>query len=166
MAVTLALQHSRALVIGSDISPSALALADMNRCRYAAANLLLVAADLLEPFAPHRASFDGIVANLPYIPSGQIDGLQPEVSRGDPRLALDGGPDGLATVMRLLVSVHCIMKDNGLLALELDPEQTDKVRRTLEEQGSWMSVTVHDDLTGLPRFVTARRRGRSPFNCN
>lgn len=157
IAVSLALEFPRAAVIGLDVSPAALVLAGENRGIHGAFNLHLVAGDLTDPFMTAEGVFDGIVANLPYIPSTDIDGLQPEVRNGDPVLALDGGEDGLELVDRLLSSAPSLLKRNGLLALELDPRQTGQVYRRLTDDRKWTDAAIHDDLSGRPRFATARR---------
>jgi release factor glutamine methyltransferase len=158
LAVTLALRFPGCLIVGSDISMEALAIASGNRLRHQAENLELVAGDLLEPFMAGRAGFDGMVANLPYVPSREIQDLQPEVSEGDPRLALDGGPDGLRLVERFLGSAGSLLLGGGFLALELGTEQTGPVRDAMTAAGIWKDVSILDDLTGRPRFVTARKR--------
>ncbi len=163
VAVTVALTFPAALVIGSDVSREALSLAVRNRDRYGAGNLLFVTGDLLRAFRSGRTAFDGIVANLPYVPSRQIEDLEPEVSRGDPRIALDGGGDGLDLVRKLLASVHLFLGEGGLLALELDTEQVRPVCGMLMEYGHWASTLTHEDLTGRERFVTARKKGTEGF---
>jgi release factor glutamine methyltransferase len=163
VAVTVAMTFPEALVIGSDVSREALSLAVRNRDRYGAGNLMFVMGDLLRAFRYGRTAFDGIVANLPYVPSRQIEDLEPEVSRGDPRIALDGGGDGLDLVRKLLASVHLYLGEGGLLALELDTEQVRPVCGMLMECGHWTSTLMHEDLTGRERFVTARKRGTEGF---
>lgn len=156
IGTTLALEHPTARVIGTDVSLQALGLAEANRRQHGAENMDLVGCDLLGAFGPGPV-FDGIVANLPYVPSSAVDTLMPEVSLWDPREALDGGEDGLSLVYRLLEQAPPLLFQDGVLALELDPEQTGTVSQILE--GSDMcSVEVHEDLTGTPRFVTARKR--------
>jgi len=157
IAVSLALAFPEASVVASDISQDALCLASKNRRAHGADNLLLLAGDLLAPFSP-GARFDGIIANLPYIPTGEIGGLDAEVSKGDPRVALDGGPDGLDLIRKLVEEAPKHMSRGGVLALEMDPRQVRPVSMSMKKGSSFISVTVHDDLTGRPRFVTARKR--------
>ncbi|MFO8184399.1 MAG: peptide chain release factor N(5)-glutamine methyltransferase [Candidatus Aegiribacteria sp.] len=158
IAVSLALEFPCAAVIGLDFSRDALLLARENRGVHGAFNLHLAAGDLTAPLMASAGIFDGIVANLPYVPSPDIDRLQPEVRNGDPVLALDGGEDGLKLVDRLLSSAPELLKRNGLLALELDPGQTGRVHRRLTDDRRWTDAAIHDDLAGHPRFVTARRK--------
>lgn len=158
MAVSLALEFPGAAVTGLDVSLNALRLARKNRMIHGAFNLSLVAGDMTAPLNAATGVFDGIVANLPYIPSPDIDELQPEVRNGDPVLALDGGGDGLKLVDRLLSSAPPLLKENGLLALELDPAQTGPVYGRLSRDGQWTAAAIHHDLAGRPRFATARKR--------
>ncbi|OPL19770.1 MAG: hypothetical protein AVO35_02000 [Candidatus Aegiribacteria sp. MLS_C] len=152
MAVTLALEYPNATVIGTDASREALELARTNRDIHGTKNLLLVCGDLLRHFADGPC-LDGIVANLPYLPSSCIETLQPEVRDWDPGMALDGGPDGLDLVRSLLKQAPRIMREGGILALELDPSQVTVVS-TLIEASCIGSAKVHRDLTGSPRFIT------------
>ena len=157
LAASLALEYPSAFVIGSDISRSALAIAKHNMIRHAIENVQLIEADLLKPFGTGAARFDGIIANLPYIPSLEIDTLEPEVSCGDPRIALDGGIDGLDLVRILLEEVPSLLKKNGVLALELASDQVPEVAEQLLNDNSWCCVEYGNDLTGRKRVVLANR---------
>ena len=104
-----------------DASAEALDTARTNVKRHGLSERVILAqGDLLEP-AP--AGIDLIVANLPYIESGEIDALMPEVSRHEPRMALDGGPDGLDVVRRLLVQASQRLRDSGGILLETGSRQ-------------------------------------------
>ncbi len=155
IAVSLALEFPAALVIGTDISRSALALAYENKKLFNARNLILVRTDLIEAFRRDTGKLDGIIANLPYIPSDQIRDLEPEVRDGDPLIALDGGNSGLDLVLSLIVSAPAILRKGGILALELDREQVDTVSETLEKDTLWENVKAWNDYAGRPRVVTA-----------
>ena len=157
IAASLALEYPSALVIGSDISRAALTIAKHNMIRHGIDNVQLVEADLLKPFKTGAARFDGVIANLPYIPSFEIDTLEPEVSCGDPRIALDGGIDGLDLVRILLEEVHSLVKKNGVLALELASDQVPIVAERLLNDNSWCCVEYGNDLTGRKRVVLTSR---------
>lgn len=156
IAVSLALAYPTALVIGTDISREALILARMNKELFKVQNLILVRTDLVETFRRGIRIFDGIIANLPYIPSAQIHDLEPEVRDGDPLIALDGGASGLDLVLSLIDSVPCILKIGGILALELDREQVGTVSEILEKNPLWKDVNTFNDYAGQPRVITAR----------
>ena len=156
IAVSLALAYPAAMVIGTDISREALMLSRRNKELFNAGNLILIRTDLIEVLKQNIGIFDGIVANLPYIPSGQIHDLEPEVRDGDPLIALDGGYDGLDLVRSLLASAPGVLRGGGVLALELDREQVQTVSRMLEKDPLWEDVRTFSDLAGRPRVVTAR----------
>lgn len=157
LGICLSLEFPSALVVGSDLSMPALAVAGENVTRHRPLGLRLVQADLLSPFTAITYPFDGIVANLPYVRSDDLGSLEPEVSEGDPRIALDGGLDGLDLVRELVKEAPCLLRPDGALALELDPVQTGTVRDMLVSSGEWRDVEVIRDLTGRPRVVTALR---------
>ena len=156
IGISLALAYPAALVIGTDISREALMLSRRNKELLNARNLVLIRMDMIKALMPDIKIFDGIVANLPYIPSGQIPGLEPEVRDGDPLIALDGGHDGLDLVRSLLVSAPGVLRRGGILALELDREQVGTVSQMLEKDPLWEDVRTFSDLAGHPRVVTAR----------
>ena len=131
-------------------------LSRRNKELFNARNLILIRTDLIEALRRDIRIFDGIVANLPYIPSGLIHDLEPEVRDGDPLIALDGGHDGLDLVRSLLVSAPGALRRGGILALELDREQVGTVSELLEKNPLWEDVRTFSDLAGHPRVVTAR----------
>lgn len=109
--------------------------------------------DLLSPIPPLRA-IDWVVSNPPYIPSGDLDGLMPEVSRHEPRLALDGGVDGL-DVYRRIVPLAGNRVQRGLL-LEVGHLQAGRVAELLSRAG-FIDIRTWDDLGGIKRVVGGRR---------
>jgi release factor glutamine methyltransferase len=137
-------------VIASDLSPGALELARRNAERHGAA-ITLVAGDLDQPLAV-LAPFDLIAANLPYIPSADIAGLAPEV-RGEPRLALDGGADGLALVRRLVAAAPGLLRAGGAIALEIGAGQADATAALLAAAG-FIDVRRRRDLGQIERVVS------------
>ena len=108
--------------------------------------------DLLGAVPAHRP-VDWVVSNPPYIPSAEISELEPEVSRHEPRLALDGGPDGLTFYRRLAP----MARDRGAkgILLEVGFGQAGKVAEILHRAG-WTGVQTWNDLAGIPRVVGAR----------
>ncbi|MEB3204882.1 MAG: peptide chain release factor N(5)-glutamine methyltransferase [Candidatus Sericytochromatia bacterium] len=139
---------------GVDCSLEALERARGNAERLGVADRLqFVQGDLLEPVVGGGRVFDYVVANLPYIPSVDIEGLEPEVRDHEPRMALDGGFDGLALIRRLVAEVEQVIKPGGWLALEVMAGQAPRVMDLLE---GWPSVQVRHDLAGIERVVLAR----------
>jgi release factor glutamine methyltransferase len=98
---------------------------------------------------------DLVVANPPYIPRGAV--LDPEVSRHDPARALFGGDDGMSVITPVVRRAADWLKADGLLAVEHDDTTSAACVATVEGVGAFTEVTAHRDLTGRPRFVTARR---------
>ncbi len=156
IAASLALEFPDAVVIATDISRDALAVSQKNKDLFALDNLTFLRADLLHAFRQDSGIFDGVIANLPYIPSAQIQNLEPEVRNGDPRIALDGGTDGLDLVSLLIDSLPGIMKKGGVLALELDSTQVGTISELLKNSPRWKEVMPLPDLTGRLRIIVAR----------
>lgn len=138
--------------LGTDISSEALAVAREN-----AANLDLdgratfLRTEWAAGIADH--SFDLVASNPPYIPSADIEGLDPEVRDHDPRLALDGGPDGLQAYRDLAPEVKRILRPGGVFAVEIGWDQGAAVRALFEAQG-FDDVKVVKDLADRDRVVT------------
>ena len=158
LAVTLALELDGAQVVASDRSVAALAVARANASRHAVgARLRWVAADLLAGLV---GPFALIVANLPYVRRSELESLAPEVRYHEPRLALDGGPDGLALNRRLLASARRCLLANGALLLEMGEEQGPALRCEARDTFPGADVAVLKDLAGRDRVV--RVVGREP----
>lgn len=103
---------------------------------------------------PVRTLFDLIVSNPPYITSAVVDTLEPEVRDFDPRLALDGGPDGLAPYRVIAAGAAAWLKADGQIMVEIGHDQGSAVSQLFIEAGL-KGVTVNCDLNGLDRVVSA-----------
>jgi release factor glutamine methyltransferase len=158
LALALARELPAARVVAIDVSADALAVAGDNATRLGLADRIeLRRGDLLAPLAAEER-FDIIVANLPYVPSGDLAGLAPEVKR-EPRGALDGGADGLDLVRRLVAASARHLAPGGLIALEHGFDQDAAVRRLLDgAPGGFQPATTRADLAGRPRVTVARLR--------
>lgn len=151
IALTLALELPTAAVTATDLSNDALALAEQNAAKLdASGRVRFIHGDLLPPDA---GPFDLIAANLPYIPSAEIDGLAPEVLR-DPRSALDGGPDGLDLIRRLIADAPARLAAGGALLLEIGAGQ-DAAVTALLEASKYRDISVRRDYQEVPRFAVA-----------
>jgi release factor glutamine methyltransferase len=149
IAITLALELAAAEVHAIDLSTDALALAAANAERHGlTGRITFHQADLLPP---GDSKFDLIVANLPYIPAAAIAALSPEV-RHDPLAALDGGPDGLDLVRRLIDAVPERLTPGGALLLEIGAGQADAVN-TLLANRKFRDISVRSDYQNIPRFA-------------
>lgn len=156
LALALLRELPAARAVATDLAPGALALAGENAARLGLAERIdLRQGDLLEPLAGE--AFDVLVANLPYVPSGDIDRLAPEVKR-EPRAALDGGADGLDLVRRLVASCAGALAPGGLVALEHGFDQGAAVRELLAQAGAFEPAETRSDLAGHPRVTSARLR--------
>jgi release factor glutamine methyltransferase len=151
IALTLACIFPQAQVVGCDTSAAALELAAKNRTRLGLGEVAFLESDLLNSA---QGPFDAVVANLPYIPAGEIPGLSREV-RHDPVSALDGGADGLDLVRRLAAEAPAKCAPDALLALEIGIGQAGEVTGILAAH-NWRDIAVRRDYQGIERFVFAR----------
>src|SRR5262249_41494597 len=106
---------------------------------------------------PGEARFDLVVSNPPYVPSGEIGSLQPEVRDFDPHLALDGGPRGLDFYGRLAADGWRFLKPGGKMMVEIGDSQDQSVRELFEQQ-NWIVEAVMEDYTQRPRILVARAK--------
>ena len=150
IGLTIAAERPDALVTLSDISAEALSLAGINAGRLHV-TVSLHHGDLFEGFG--AASFDMIVCNPPYIPSGECSSLQPEVLR-EPLIAHDGGPDGLEFYRRLIPEAGKVLPSGGKLLLETGFNQAERVSVLLADHG-FIRTEVRRDLSGISRMVLA-----------
>ena len=154
IAVNLAIHLPAARIYAVDISEPALDVAAYNiRGHSVHDRVRLGHGDLLEPLPE---PVDLIVANLPYIPTERIPTLQPEV-RQEPQLALDGGPDGLDLVRRLLVQAPAKLNSPGIILLELDPEQFPAAEALALQQFPDAEITAEQDLARQDRIMVINR---------
>ena len=138
--------------VGTDISFEALAVAKENATNLELDNrATFLRTEWAAGFGDD--SFDVVVSNPPYIPSGDIPGLDPEVRDHDPHLALDGGPDGLQAYRELAPEIRRILKPDGLFAVEIGWDQGPQVKALFEEAG-FAEVRVVKDLSNRDRVVT------------
>jgi release factor glutamine methyltransferase len=151
-AVALALKKVRpaAALFATDHSADALAVARANAERLGL-EVTFLEGDLAEPLAPH-GPFSLLAANLPYIPTGELAALPPEV-RAEPARALDGGPDGLDLVRRLVAQAPALLAPGGALALEIGAGQADATADLLTGAG-FTDVRRRRDLAGIDRVVS------------
>lgn len=101
-----------------------------------------------------REPFDLVLSNPPYVASGEIPGLMPEVARYEPRAALDGGADGLATYRRIIPSLRTRLKPGGIAVLEVGIGQDSTVAALAKARG--FTTSVRADLADTPRAVVLR----------
>ena len=156
LSIALAFKCPAAEVYAVDISPEALGLARENAARHGVAERIRFLQGDGFAAVPEEARFDLVISNPPYIPSGDIASLQPEVRDYDPHLALDGGADGLDYGRRLAVEAARFLKPGGRVMLELGDGQAETLRAILEEQ-KWIVEAIEADYSHQPRIAVARR---------
>jgi release factor glutamine methyltransferase len=151
IAITLALELPLATVTATDVSPEALSLAKENAARQSVdGKITFHEADL---FPPGEERFDWIVANLPYIASAELAGLQREVQH-DPLTALNGGPDGLRLIRRFIEASSARLASSGAIAMEIGYDHATEVVAQLSSH-AYRDICVHKDYQGIERFITA-----------
>lgn len=140
---------------GIDLCGDALALARENAELNGLKDVIRwIRNDLLAGFPP--CSLDAVTANLPYIPSGEWSELPPHIRLHEPQAALDGGPDGLDVIRRLVPQAEAVLKNPGWIFLEIGHSQGHDAAGMLEQHG-FEDVAVKRDLAGLERMVTGRK---------
>ena len=155
LAVALARELPGAQVLATDLSPAAAALARANAARNAVgARIEVREGDLWA--AVGDQVFDVVVSNPPYIATGELAGLDREVQR-EPKLALDGGADGLALFRRLIADLAAHVGADGLVAFEHGHDHGVGVRALLDATGAFAPAATERDLAKLDRVTWARR---------
>lgn len=161
-AIALSLAHERpdARVFAAEVDPVALAWSRRNADRREAAGdrpVSFVESDARDPglFQTLDGRADAVVTNPPYVPDGAV--VAPEAALHDPAPALWGGPDGLDVVRGILVTAARLLRPGGFLAVEHADAQGESMPAAIRRHGGWTDVEDHPDLTGRPRYATARR---------
>ncbi len=155
LAIALAVKCPECVIEALDISAEALAVARRNarehkvqeRVRFWQGNGLAA--------LPSEMRFELIISNPPYIPSAEIAGLEPEVRDYDPRVALDGGPDGLQYYRSLAAEAGGFLGPGGRIMLEFGDGQAQAVRELFETQ-KWIVERIVPDYTQRERIIIAR----------
>lgn len=143
-------KNARATAV--DISAEALEVARFNAAKFHVDDRIkFFCGDL---FAPLTGKFNAIVSNPPYIPTGELETLQAEVQR-EPRLALDGGADGLNFYRRIISDAPKFLTAGGLLAVEVGINQAAAVKNLLAAE-KFTDIKIFRDLSGIERVVAAR----------
>ncbi len=150
-----------ARVFGTDRSDKALALARENARRIGVSDLIrFLEGDLFGPLAELnlKGRVDAITANPPYISSGDMAGLQPEVRDFEPALALDAGPRGTEIAVRIIADAPAFLKPGGVLAMEMGMGQGPALREAATRTEAYDSLSVLPDLAGIERVIVAKKQ--------
>jgi release factor glutamine methyltransferase len=175
LAVALAWELPHAEVVATDISEPALEVARRNAARHGVAERVhFLQRDLLTGLAQTDPSgvvaryamaastqngplFDLIVSNPPYIARNEAEQLQREVRDHEPHAALFGGATGTEMYQRLIDQARELLRDRGILVLELGHDSAEHVRGIFDAQPAWTKVAITMDLAGIPRVLAAER---------
>lgn len=141
----------------TDISGEALEVARSNARLFDLENTIeFLEGDGIEALLGHGI-FNLIVSNPPYVPTREIDTLEPEVRLYEPRVALDGGPDGTRVIAKLLKEAHFLLASGGVLLMEVAPQLKGKVEDMVSGMREWAQWGWKEDLAGRPRVVWLRK---------
>lgn len=159
IACSVAGEREGARVVATDLSPAAVSLARRNvEALGLGAFVDVVECDLASAVPPElMGTFSVLVSNPPYIPSAVVPTLPDEVAGFEPRLALDGGPDGLDLFRRILDLAPAALQPGGWLCVELFEDNVADAAELCRNQGGWVRVEVREDLTHRPRVLVAVR---------
>jgi len=171
IAVTLAAERTELHVIATDSSAQALDVARRNAEAHGVAGRISfvrgnLAEPVLESLPAQERPLTLLVSNPPYVPTAEIESLEPEVRDYEPRTALDGGPDGLRVIRELVEQAARALHDGGWLVLELGEGQAEAVVKMIEKAGGLRpeSVELEKDASGCLRVLAAQKsaaQGRS-----
>lgn len=151
IAVSLAVHCPELHLIATDLSPAALAVARHNAQAHGVSNRITFLETDLFPPTSQSSTFNLICANLPYIPTATLRTLA--VFGREPTPALDGGPDGLALIRRLLAQAATRLAPGGLLLLEIDASQGETALALARQRFPRAQTEIYPDLAGLPRLL-------------
>ena len=161
IAAAVAANVPNVKVIATELSPRAFMLARVNLRPYA--NVKVLRGDLFEALESKDSDpstkdipFDAILTNPPYIPSGAIDGLAPEVKDHEPHMALDGGKDGLDIIKRITAEAPAHLKPSGFLLMEIGDDQADAVMDLVLSSGAYRGASILKDLAQKDRMLMAQ----------
>jgi len=156
ISVCLAKEQAASQISAVDISPVALDVARLNARRHGVADRIrFLAGDLFAPVKPLPETFDLIVSNPPYIRSGELPMLAPEIREWEPTVALDGGPDGLDTYRRIIEEGHSYLTTGGSIVIEIGADMASAVADLFSRSGCYGPASVYQDYAGKDRVIAA-----------
>jgi release factor glutamine methyltransferase len=166
LAVALAHELPHAGVVATDISAAALEVASRNAARlHVAERVHFVQTNMLDALVPNSSSqdhearlFDVIVSNPPYVARDDAATLAREVREHEPHAALFGGRTGTEMYGKLIEQAGALLRQSGILVLELGYNSADAVLKIIREAPGWVNISITNDLAGIPRVLAAERR--------
>lgn len=162
LAIALARELPGAAITATDISADALAYARRNAARHSAtAQIQFVQCNLLDGLEGSAPAFDLIVSNPPYVARNEADLLPVEVRAHEPAEALFGGAEGHELYQPLVTQVKNRLRPGGIFVVELSYNALARVEPLLASPQDWTDVAITHDLAGIPRVLSATRKGRN-----
>ena len=155
IAAAVAANVPNVKVVATDLSPKAFMLARVNLRPYE--NVKVLRGDLFGALAEDELPFDAVLTNPPYIPSDVIPTLSAEVKDFEPRMALDGGADGLDIIRRIIKEAPEHLKSGGMLLMEIGDDQGPAVIDLAAQTGAYREARVIKDLAGRDRILRAEK---------
>lgn len=153
IAIAIAREHEGVQVVASDLSHEALVLARRNARRHGLEDRIrFVCGDLCAPLGARR--YRAVLCNPPYIATADLETLEPEIRDHEPRLALDGGPDGLDLIRRVAGTILPHLEPGGRLFLEIGACQSEEASGLVRDAG-FGEPEIRPDAAGLPRLIIA-----------
>jgi release factor glutamine methyltransferase len=158
VAICLAKEHLGANILAVDIASSALEVARINSRRHGVSKRIdLMHADLFGALGAKKRLFDLIVSNPPYLRTGELSLLAPEIRHWEPATALDGGPDGITHYRRIIGQAHEYLAPRGSIVLEIGADMAPAVTELFGRSGCYGSASVYQDYAGKDRVIAATK---------
>jgi len=159
IAISLGLERPGEDMLATDVSGPALSLAKENARRAGASRVFFVQGDLFEPLGARVSQCSLVVCNPPYVATGEFETLAPEVRDWEPRVALDGGPDGLNFYRRLAPAAARAMTGGAWIVVEIGAGQRQGVEALFGATLAFAESVAIRDLSGIDRGLGFRRKG-------
>ncbi|MFP4338070.1 MAG: peptide chain release factor N(5)-glutamine methyltransferase [Halothece sp.] len=159
IALALAQALPQATIHAVDCSSEALKIAQENTHQLGLTdNIEFHLGSWFSPLTHLQGDIRVMVSNPPYIPTATLSQLQPEVAQHEPKMALDGGNDGLDAIRHLMTTAPKFLQNEGLWVIEMGADQGELVKELLTQTGNYYNIEIIKDLAGIPRFAVACMR--------
>jgi release factor glutamine methyltransferase len=158
VAVAIARDFANCLIVATDVSDTALEVAEKNIIKNGLGNRVkLLKGDLFEPIIPGLvpAKFDLIVCNPPYVSEPEFEKLPANVKNFEPKVALTAGPEGLDIIKRIITQAGPFLKPAAALMIEIGNNQGSAVHKLLEDTEHFDTITIEKDYSNLDRLAVA-----------
>ena len=165
ISVSMAKEVPEALILATDISEEALVVARGNARNHGVLDrITFLQGDLFEPLMPKKPIFHLILSNPPYVCTHEIQGLFPEVALHEPKIALDGGKDGMNSLKKIIRQAPQFLRSGGWLLLEMSPYQVENALLALAEAGTYQNESKIEDYSHRQRVVMAQLNSEGSFS--